>query len=427
MSGRINKRGASIMKNNEWSDVGEKIRDTVQSAIDSQDFSQLNKSINNAINGALDGVRTGLKGGMKSSAIYEPQDSQKYKKYPNKDVRGNFRNANYSTVLTKKVGYDTSLFARYPVGRVAGPLMTALGFSLMGLFFILSLSMGLGAIFGGPSGLIIASAVLGVLGLSGLFTGVAGTGYLKRTKRFKKYIITLNGRGYCKIEELAARVGKSREFVTKDLKYMIQNRMFLEGHLDREQTCLIVTKEEYGHYLEAREEMERRKAAETAIAQKTNDSGLTQECQKILEEGNAYIRHIHACNEALPGEAISEKLSRLEEIMVRIFKRVEKNPEIAPELHKFMNYYLPTTTKLLDAYQEMDSQPAAGQNIVQTKIEIENTLDTINSAFEKLLDRFFQETAWDISSDISVMKTMFAQEGLTKGDFNMDSEQKQED
>ena len=77
-----------------------------------------------------------------------------------------------------------------------------------------------------------------------------------------------------------------------------------------------------------------------------------------------------------------------------------------------MNYYLPTTTKLVDAYQELYDQPAAGENMAGTKKEIEDTLDTINFAFEKLLDRFFQDTAWDISTDITVMKTMLAQEGL---------------
>jgi 5-bromo-4-chloroindolyl phosphate hydrolysis protein len=82
-----------------------------------------------------------------------------------------------------------------------------------------------------------------------------------------------------------------------------------------------------------------------------------------------------------------------------------------------MSYYLPTTSKLLDAYCELDEQPVAGQNIESTKKEIENALDTINTAFENLLDSLFEEKAWDISSDISVLNTMLAQEGLTGNDF----------
>ena len=79
-----------------------------------------------------------------------------------------------------------------------------------------------------------------------------------------------------------------------------------------------------------------------------------------------------------------------------------------------MTYYLPTTTKLIDAYRDLDGKPEYGTNVSKTKKEIEDTLDTINEAFENLFDSLFEDTAWDISSDISTMKVMLQQEGLTK-------------
>ena len=86
----------------------------------------------------------------------------------------------------------------------------------------------------------------------------------------------------------------------------------------------------------------------------------------------------------------------------RIFDRVEENPQSVSDIRKLMEYYLPTTIKLLEAYEQLDRQPG----------EIEATLDTLNTAFEKLLDDLFQDTMWDVSSDISVLNTMLAQEGL---------------
>ncbi len=113
----------------------------------------------------------------------------------------------------------------------------------------------------------------------------------------------------------------------------------------------------------------------------------------------------------------------LENVIKRIFKRVEQHPELIDDLHKFMDYYLPTTVKLLQAYEELDKQDVEGDNIIMAKKEIENTLDTINEAFENLLDSFFRDTAWDVATDISVLKTMLAQEGLTGGkDFSRISE-----
>ena len=123
--------------------------------------------------------------------------------------------------------------------------------------------------------------------------------------------------------------------------------------------------------------------------------------QKIIDQGGAFIRKIHECNEAIPGEEISAKIDR-----------VEENPQSVSDIRKLMEYYLPTTIKLLEAYEQLDRQPVDGENIQTAKREIEATLDTLNTAFEKLLDDLFQDTMWDVSSDISVLNTMLAQEGL---------------
>ena len=107
--------------------------------------------------------------------------------------------------------------------------------------------------------------------------------------------------------------------------------------------------------------------------------------------------------------------------MQSVIAEVRIHPEVAPDLQKMMNYYLPTTSKLLNAYRELDKQPIAGENISNTKAEIEQTVDTLNVAFEKLLDSLFADCAWDISSDISVLNTMLAQEGLKEDDFTLNN------
>ena len=108
----------------------------------------------------------------------------------------------------------------------------------------------------------------------------------------------------------------------------------------------------------------------------------------------------------------------METIVRRIFDEVRERPELAGSLNLFMDYYLPTTTKLINAYVEMDRNPVQGDNIKSAKREIENSLDTICDAFEKLLDSFFRDTAMDVSSDISVMKMMMQQEGLTEDELS---------
>ena len=151
--------------------------------------------------------------------------------------------------------------------------------------------------------------------------------------------------------------------------------------------------------------------------QERNRKNTPPEVQEVLDKGNEFLDKIHRSNDAIPGMEISAKISRMELIVEKIFERAQKHPEIIPDLKKLMNYYLPMTVKLLDAYEEMDQQPVQGENIQASKKEIEDTLDTLNQAFEKLLDSVFQDTAWDVSSDISVLHTLLAQEGLTDDDF----------
>ena len=127
---------------------------------------------------------------------------------------------------------------------------------------------------------------------------------------------------------------------------------------------------------------------------------------------------IRRCNDAIPGKEISDKISRMETIVGRIFERAQAHPEIVPDLKKMMDYYLPMTVKLLNAYAEMDAQPVQGETIRSSKKEIEDTLDTLNLAFEKLLDSVFEDTAMDVSSDISVLNTLLAQEGLTDDELS---------
>ena len=101
--------------------------------------------------------------------------------------------------------------------------------------------------------------------------------------------------------------------------------------------------------------------------------------------------------------------------MKQIYARLEEHPEQLPQLKKFLEYYLPTTLKLVAAYEEFDAMSEQGPNIVEAKAEIEKTMDTINDAFAELLNRLYRDTAFDVTTDAQVLQTMLAQEGLTGG------------
>ena len=105
----------------------------------------------------------------------------------------------------------------------------------------------------------------------------------------------------------------------------------------------------------------------------------------------------------------------LEDTVRQIFGEVEKRPEKADRLSKVMDYYLPTVDKLLKTYAEYDQSGFSGQNVVNAKAEIASSLDMMNEGFRTVLNDLFEEDSVGISADISAMKFMFEQDGLTKG------------
>ena len=408
------------MAKDDWYDAGEQIKKLVQDAVDGKDFSQLSSMITSVVNDAVDSVQAAMQDNIYQHTNREAADR----------IRRNMQEKQEKARAAEKekavVPVKTKL--RVP-GEISGNVMKWTGFSVSGM---LGFSLVILAASAAALGFSIAvpGSILAVLFAGSLSVGICGRNKATLAKRFRRYREVIGDRTYCLIEELASAIGENYKFVRKDLRKMIGKGFFQTGYLDRKETMLITDSDTYQQYLTAQTEYERRemtnqaareeeakKKARMEEEQKESDGRLTPKCREVVEEGRRYIRHIHECNEKIPGEAISAKLDRLELVITRIFREVERRPETADDMKKMMSYYLPTTQKLLDAYCEMDDQPIAGQNIESTKKEIEATLDTLNTAFENFLDSFFEEKAWDISSDITVLQTMLAQEGLTGKDF----------
>ena len=113
---------------------------------------------------------------------------------------------------------------------------------------------------------------------------------------------------------------------------------------------------------------------------------------------------------------MSAKIDRLEAVTTRIFDLAEKDPDKLPQLRRFMDYYLPTALKLLKSYAEFDRQGVEGAILSDSMKKIEDTMDTLVVGFEQQLDKLFQDDALDLSADISVLKNMMAQDGLSGED-----------
>lgn len=238
--------------------------------------------------------------------------------------------------------------------------------------------------------------------LLGATTGIGclfGAHHIRTGRRLRKKIDNIVGDAqYMYIRDIADAIPCSYEKCCKHLENCIDDGVFgPEAYLDMRRKCLVVS----GKAPDPEPKKPRKaKAAKPAAAQEKD------EYQKILDE----LRRV---NDEIPDEEMTDKISRLEAVSAKIFEQAKSDPDKLPQMRKFMDYYLPTSLKLLNTYAELDDQGVEGENISESKRRIELTMDTLVKAFENQLDRLFASDALDVSADIDVMQNMLRADGLT--------------
>lgn len=195
----------------------------------------------------------------------------------------------------------------------------------------------------------------------------AGTSMDKAVKRYGKYLAVMGDRDVVPVEELARTLGYPRRRVEKDLQKMIDKGYF---------------------------------------------------------GGKAYLHaelgYLLRANDRIADPVLSAKIDRIEEITARIFQVVEADPKKRTRIDTFLNYYLPTTQKLLDSYAQFEQAGVEGENLRQAKQRIEATMDTIGKGFEHQLDELYKSDALDVDSDIRVLETMLRWDtASTAEDFHL--------
>jgi len=399
-----------------YTDLFNRIEDSVQQFTSPENLENLRNSVTNTINDVRESVQKTAQEVTKNFTATNPNSytTQTAEKYRASRVQPT---AHPQRKKTKQASEDLPLpenAVSANKGRASATLLTVFGAIGTVLFGIATLS-GLADLlftlhFTNISG--ILSPLLLALVSVGMFS--AGIVKQERLHRYGQYLHIIGRKTVCAVKTLAGTVHKSEKFVVRELKYLIKHDFFPHGRLDGMETSLILDDKTYQQYLD----LQQRMAAEKQESDARNAVyRQNPELQEAIEHGNAVIREIKETNDAIPDEVISAKLARLEDVTGKIFSYVEAHPQKLADIRKFMEYYLPTTLKLVRAYRELDAQTIQGETILSMKNEIKNTLDTINEAFENMFDNLFLSDAVDISADISVLETMLHQEGLTEKDF----------
>ena len=147
---------------------------------------------------------------------------------------------------------------------------------------------------------------------------------------------------------------------------------------------------------------------------KTGDNAV----DSLVEKGQEMLAEIRKENDLIPDAQLTAQMNQLDKVANQIFHTVAEQPAKAPQIRRFMDYYLPTTLKMLTGYRKMDERQVKGENANEARAQIREAMDTVLKAFDKQLDALYQDELLDISTDIDVMETMLRQDGLIDGGVN---------
>ena len=236
-------------------------------------------------------------------------------------------------------------------------------------------------------------------GLVMLGTGVRQS---RRLRRYKLYAGVIGQQNSVFLSDLAGAAGVSEKKVISDLQKALADGLLPMGYIDRASGRLVLTDQGY-------------QAPEPTPEPQPQEEKAEEKAKTPEDEDDAILRQIQAVNAAIPGEEMSRKIERIEEITRKILAYQRNNPAKAHELRQFLSYYLPTTLKLLNAYAQMEAQGVEGENITAAKERIEGMMDKVVEGFEKQLDQLFKTDAMDIASDVDVLERMLEKDGLGSG------------
>lgn len=411
-------------------DLGEWIQDMIQDAVDSMDFSGLAQNIRDAVSSA----KNEMGEQVKKKTFSHTKDRQRKERYGRRVYETDRR---VQRPAAERQPQERGWMRRIP-GQWSGPARMIAGGSGLVVFGALVLGfgfagLGFGMLHGAISTatIVLESVFIPLTILSGVLFGM-GRAAGKRVKRIREYARIWGDRGFVMLDDLKKGTGYAMKRIKKDLQFLLERRLIPYARMDESNTCLILSREageQYDAAVQARLERERQEQQRQAESRQTagQQSGapgtdaaakrpedMTEEERKMYhlqQTGGSYLQEIRERKQRIHTPEVSEKLDRLELLLGRIFVCIKEYPENLSQADRLLEYYLPSVMKLIRVYEDMEKQPIQSVNIIKTRMEIAESLDTVNQALEAMYDDMFQDVAMDISSDIKVLETMLAKDG----------------
>lgn len=404
------------MDNNPWHDLGKQIGDTVRSVVN---------DVGNSIKSATQQPPPPFANQPEQQGTASPPagapsspHTEKGPVYNAEPVYPNYRDPNrplvrpngplWQNMVPPKAKRNTNRFAgvaQISLG-VLGIVLSAVGMLAVGI-------VGAVGLLSGGIGISLPMIILsGALVAS---SGVTMAGINKRGLASRAYRIQLllEDKKVCTIEQLASSTGRSPAQVRQDVKRGMKAGFLPQVRMDTGETCAIFGEEAFQLYLDSETARKQKEQEEKDRERRLGQAG-SAEIERFAIEGEKALSSLRDVRVHIQDEQVAVKIKKLETTIEKIFNYVRQHPQKLPATRKFTSYYLPTTLKILQKYRQYDSMDIQLTSVQKAMQEIEDTLDTLETAYTNLLENLYHEDTLDVTTDVEVLQSMLQQEGLAK-------------
>lgn len=358
----------------------------IEEAFKNKDFSEINKILSSTVNSAIDFTKNNL---------------NKFNNYLNKDKKDIPAQNPNLVIQNPPMENKATLF------RTLGALGIFSHFMLGFIMFILSM-------FGMVPFMLLFNWIIPVLAIS-YFLFKHGQKLQLKSIRYRRYLRELGKSTVITVYDLSTAVGEDKNTVIDDLLEFIHKGYFKEARLLEKNSIFVLDNNTYNIYKEHSLEDEMEEDFDEKYDEVNQDN---EDIKEKISKSTKYYTDLKNIESKLKG-SMKEKVGKLITIVSKILKFNEDNIEVEKSNYKFIEYYLPTTIKLLENYVEFSEIDIKGENVKSAMLDIEYSMDTILYAMAKYLDNLYENSTFDVKTDLSVLKTILSQDGLLEDDFEI--------
>lgn len=374
-----------------WYDLKKKnsMEDYVDKAIKDNDFSEVSDIIEKSVEAAIDLTRTGANAIF--SGIKKSMNKKEQRLPINRDPR---------FVKQKVASHNGYMWLRnFSLMGTAG-----MGLATLAALFEAIAYFNSSAFFG--------SLVCLIMTIAGLLMSRHFHNKMKLEKNFNRYRLEVADNRVVAVEDFATAVSLPPIDVVKDLQKLISDGYFPQGRIVENGQLFLLDQGAYKAYKE--------NYKNTSISVKENPRPIEQENKESEEDKQddrniaigKYIENLSLQIDSIKNVEFKDEVGKLLSILHAIKKAIQQDPGRIEDLNKFVDYYTPTTIKLIDRYIEFEQSPVPIDSMNKSRHDIEKSIKTVVSAYENLLNELYKEDLLELSAEMDVMNTVLTQDGL---------------